>query len=201
MAKNRNPYQKTDKTIAYLNKQFNRLFRRTMSKDELNVIQVSHEIYDTAYDLIEKEAARLVDSVYNTYRRENEDATFDATAFVVALLLAYSPVTKYVFKNEIDRKRARFAESVLASDATDEEIALAKRLLVAMNAQFLDDATFDVAVQAYKDNGAKFVRWETIGDDRRCKECRAMDGKIYPIDKIPAKPHHHCRCWVVEVSE
>ena len=100
------PYSKTDKTIQYLNNQITKLFRRTMPRDELNVIQISHEIYDTAYEVAEKEATRLATSVYRSYRRGNEDVVFDAASFVLALILAYNPVTKYVFKNEIDRKRA-----------------------------------------------------------------------------------------------
>ncbi len=115
------------------------------------------------------------------------------------MVLAYNPVTKYVFKNEIDRKRARFAESMLASTTPAAEVALAKRLLAATNAQFMDDVTFESLVQAYKDNGAEKVQWVTAVDDRRCRQCAAMHGKIFPIDKIPPKPHIHCRCWVREV--
>lgn len=200
------PYSKTDKTITWLNKQFTKLFRaRVLPMDELNVIEVSHEIYDQAYTLAEQEATRLAKSVYGSYRRkqseEQEEESFDAAAFVLALALAYNPVTKYVFKNEIDRKRARFAEGVLSSTAPGEEIALAKRLLVATNAQFQDDVTFHSLVEAYSDNGTEKVRWVTHPDDRRCKQCKAMHGKIYPIDKIPDKPHMHCRCWVEEVID
>ena len=200
------PYSKTDKTITWLNKQFTKLFRtRVLPMDELNVIEVSHEIYDQAYTLAEQEATRLAKSVYGSYRRkqseEQEEERFDAAAFVLALALAYNPVTKYVFKNEIDRKRARFAEGVLSSTAPAEEIALAKRLLVATNAQFQDDVTFHSLVEAYSDNGTEKVRWVTHPDDRRCKQCKAMHGKIYPIDKVPDKPHIHCRCWVEEVKE
>ena len=195
------PYSKTDKTIQYLNNQIAKLFRRTMPKDELNVIQISHEIYDNAYELAEREATRLAESVYRTYRRGNEDVVFDAASFVLALILAYNPVTKYVFQNEIDRKRARFAESILASNVPSEEIALAKRLLVAMSVQFMDDVTFDTLVQAYEDNGTTHVRWVTAEDDKRCKKCAERHGKIYPIHKIPPKPHLHCRCWVEEVDE
>ena len=69
-----------------------------------------------------------------------------------------------------------------------------------MNAQFMDDVTFDAMIQAFRDNGTERVRWITAEDDRRCKQCAAMHGKIYPIDKIPPKPHIHCRCWVEEVE-
>ena len=194
------PYSKTDKTITYLNRQYGRMFRKAASFDALNIIDISHEIYDEAYALAEQEAIRLVESVYGTYRREDEGtAVFDAVSFVLALVLAYNPVTKYVFKNEIDRKRARFAESMMASTTPAEEIARAKRLLAATNAQFMDDVTFDTLIQAYRDNDTEQVQWVTAVDDRRCKQCAALHGKIFPIDQVPSKPHIHCRCWVREV--
>jgi len=197
------PYSKADKTITWLNKQYAKLFRRVLPTDELNVIEASHEIYDEAYLMAEQEATRLAKAVYGSYRRnasEEEKEGFDAASFVLAFILSYNPVTKYVYKNEIDRKRSRFAEGVLASNATAEQVALAKRLLAAMNAQFMDDITFNSLVEAYSDNGTEKVRWVTHPDDRRCKQCKAMHGKIYPIDRIPAKPHIHCRCWVEEVE-
>jgi SPP1 gp7 family putative phage head morphogenesis protein len=193
------PYSKTDKTIAYLNKQYLRLFRRVASFDELNVIQVSHEIYDEVLTIIEREATRLVKSVYDSYRDTGVIADEEASSFVGLLLLAYNPVTKYVFKNELDRKRSRFAEGVIASDTPREEIELAKRLLAKMNKQFLDDVTFDTVVKAYKDDGVDRVRWITSPDDRRCAECKSRHNKIYPIDDIPPKPHLHCRCYVTKV--
>ena len=198
----KNPYSKTDKTIAYLNKQYAKLFRRTIAADELNVINKSHEIYDNAYKLIEQEAVRLVKSVYGGYRKpsEGDSEEFDPTSFVMALLLAYNPVTKYVFKNEIERKRSRFAEGVIASNTPSAEVALARRLLAGITSQFMDDATFESMVQAFRDNGVKEVRWVTEVDDRRCKQCAGRHNKIYPINKIPPKPHIHCRCWVEEVT-
>ncbi len=192
------PYSKTDKTIAYLNKQYVKLFRQVMSFDELKVIQVSHEIYNEVLRLIETEATRLVKSVYNSYRSATI-ADEEAHGFVLLLMLAYNPVTKYVYKNELDRKRSRFAEGVIASDTPQEEIELAKRLVAGMNKQFLDDVTFDTVVKAYEDDGVEEVRWITALDDRRCKECKSRHNKIYPIDKIPPKPHLHCRCYVTKV--
>lgn len=195
------PYSKTDKVIDFLNRQYGRLFRKAASFDELNVIPLSHEIYDAVYALVKKEATRLAGVVYDDNRDEGEaEGEFDAAGFVLAMLLAYNPVTKYVFENEFDRKRARFAESVIASNTPLEEVALAKRLLAGMNAQFMDDVTFDAMIQAFRDNGTERVRWVTAEDDRRCKQCASMHGKIYPIDKIPPKPHIHCRCWVEEVE-
>jgi SPP1 gp7 family putative phage head morphogenesis protein len=164
------------------------------------VIPVSHEIYDSIYELVKREATRLSDAVYRSHKKTEEQSEFDPTAFVLLLLLAYNPVTKYVFENEIERKRARFAESLIASETPSEDMALAQRLVAGMNAQFMDDVTHETVILAYRDNGTTKVRWVTSPDDRRCKECRSMHGKIYPIDRIPTKPHIHCRCWVEEVT-
>ena len=194
------PYSATDKTIAYLNKQYGKLFRKVTAFDELNVIPVSHEIYDGVYDLVKREATRLADTVYRKYRRTEKPSEFDPTAWILLLVLAYNPVTKYIFENEIERKRARFAEGVIASDTPAEEVALAKRLLAGMNAQFMDDVTHETLIQAYRDNGTRKVRWVTSPDDRRCRKCASMHNKIYPIADIPAKPHIHCRCWIEEVT-
>lgn len=196
----RNPYLKTDKTIAYLTKQYAKLFRGVASFDELNVIQVSHEIYDEARKITEQEVTRLVKSVYDSYRESGAITAPEALALVAALMAAYNPTTKYVYRNELDRKRSRFAEGVIASETPRDEVKLAERLLVALNKQFADDATFEAVVKAFADDGVKRVRWITAVDDRRCKECKSRHHKIYSIDKIPPKPHMHCRCYVEKVE-
>ena len=189
-------YQKTDKVIAYLSKQYAKLFRQVTSFDELNVIDVSHKIFDEAIILTEREVTRLVKIVYDSKRESGEISAEDALNLVLTLMLAYNPVTKYVYRNEIDRKRSRFAEGVIASDTPREEVTLAERLLISMNKQFAEDATFEAAVQAYKDDGVERVRWVTAEDDRRCQECKSRHGKIYPINNIPPKPHRYCRCYI-----
>ena len=189
-------YQKTDKVIVYLSKQYAKLFRQVTSFDELNVIDVSHKIFDEAVILTEREVTRLVKIVYDSKREGGEISTEDALNLVLTLMLAYNPVTKYVYRNEIDRKRSRFVEGVIASDTPREEVALAERLLISMNKQFAEDATFEAAVQAYIDDGVERVRWVTAEDDRRCQECKSRHGKIYPINSIPPKPHRYCRCYI-----
>ena len=189
-------YRKTDKVIAYLSKQYAKLFRRVTSFDELNVINISHEIFDEAVILTEQEVSRLVKVVYDSKREGGEISTADALSLVLTLMLAYNPVTKYIYRNEMDRKRSRFAESVIASETPREEVALATRLMIATNKQFAEDATFEAVVQAYRDDGVERVRWVTAEDDRRCVECKSRHGKVYPIDNIPPKPHRYCRCYV-----
>ena len=189
-------YQKTDKVIAYLSKQYAKLFQRVTNFDELNIIDVSHEIFDEAVVLTEREVTRLVKLVYDSKRVGGEISSEDALNLVLTLMLAYNPVTKYVYRNEMERKRSRFAEGVIASENPNEEVALATRLMIATNKQFAEDATFEAVVLAYKDDGVEKVRWVTAVDDRRCKECKSRHGKIYPIDNIPPKPHRYCRCYI-----
>jgi hypothetical protein len=195
------PYKTADKVIMFLVKQYTKLFRKARniaSFDELNVIELSHEIYDESLSITKTEITRLAQTVYKKHRvteAGEPEPTLD-NAWVLALLLAYNPVTKYVYENEVDRKRARFAESLIASDTPVEEVEPALRLWVRMNKQLADDVTFDTMVKAYADSGVEKVRWVTHEDDRRCKECKSRHGKIYPIAKIPPKPHRNCRCYV-----
>lgn len=194
-----NPYTLADKVIAYLTKRYIKLFGkvRGMAFDEMNVISVSHEIYDTALVETKREMARLSKKVYEKY---NESDNFDSEGFVLALMLAYDPTSKYIYQNEVDRKRARFVEGVLSSDFPMEEVKASQRLWIAMNKVFADEVTFQTMIKAYKDSGVKRVRWVTSPDERRCATCGAMHGKVFHIDKVPSKPHRNCRCWVEVVD-
>jgi len=194
-----NPYTLADKVIAYLTKRYIKLFGkvRGMAFDEMNVISVSHEIYDTALVETKREMVRLSKKVYEKYK---EADNFDSEGFVLALMLAYDPTTKYIYQNEVDRKRARFVEGVLSSDFPMEEVKASQRLWIAMNKVFADEVTFQTMIKAYKDSGVKRVRWVTSPDERRCPVCGAMHGKVYHIDKVPSKPHRNCRCWVEVVD-
>ena len=194
-----NPYTLADKVIAYLTKRYIKLFGkvRGMAFDEMNVISVSHEIYDTALVETKREMVRLSKKVYEKYK---EADNFDSEGFVLALMLAYDPTTKYIYQTEVDRKRARFVEGVLSSDFPMEEVKASQRLWIAMNKVFADEVTFQTMIKAYKDSGVKRVRWVTSPDERRCPVCGAMHGKVYHIDKVPSKPHRNCRCWVEVVD-
>lgn len=196
------PYRITDKVIDYLNKQYLKLFRRAKNLtdlDELNVIEMSHEIYDQALSVTRTEMVRLADTVYKKYREDQDTEENLGTVWVLAVMAAYNPVTKYIYDNEVERKRSRFAESVIASETPREDIDRGLRLWVAQNKQLADDITFDAIVQAYEDDGVTEVKWVTHHDDRRCAVCRSRHGRIYPIGDIPPKPHPRCRCYVTRV--
>ena len=60
--------------------------------------------------------------------------------------------------------------------------------------QYAIDFTDLALMQAFEDAGVEEVEWVTEKDERVCSTCGPMDGKIFPIDDTPAKPHPNCRC-------
>lgn len=188
-------YEYTDKIIRYLNKRFIALFNRlkTLSSfDEINALQAVQSVYDEADKLTKQRFLTLAKYVYET--NVSKDRSSINEAWILLLLDAYDPVTKYVYTHEIDRKRARLFESLVASTTKSKEIDTALRYWSAMVRQYAIAATDAAVLQAYQDDGVQKVRWITTPDDRRCVECAKRDGKIYDIDNIPPKPHIGCRC-------
>ncbi len=49
----------------------------------------------------------------------------------------------------------------------------------------------------YDTVGVRQVRWMVAHDERLCPKCSELDGKVFPIDKMPPIPFHPgCRCCV-----
>ena len=55
----------------------------------------------------------------------------------------------------------------------------------------------------YRSAGIEVVRWlATIQPGRTCEECKALNGKLFPIDKTPPIPKHpRCRCTLSPVPD
>lgn len=119
---------------------------------------------------------------------------------VRAILEQYDPVTKYVYQHEIERKQARCAESIISSANAAErsaQIDTAMRLFAKMAAQYAVELTDESMLQAYRDANVDQVIWVTVKDERRCKVCRDRDGRVYPVNAVPPKPHYNCRCYLL----
>lgn len=179
-------YAYTDREIRYLNKQVNRVFRRTMKIDELNVIRTSKEMYGELEEVVKTSYLRIAKKKYPKATRK----------WVKAMLKRYDPVTGYVFLHELERKRARFAEGKIAGT----EDGTAKRLLALMFAQFAIEITDEAIKDQYRDDGVEKVRWISREDGKRCKTCKERHGKVYNIDNVPPKPHVNCRCLLEPVK-
>lgn len=181
-----NFYSYTDREIRYLNKQINRVFRKTMKIDELNVIRTSKEMYEELRDI-------AIESYLRIARRKWPRVTKKWLALILA---GYDPVTGYVFNHELERKRARFAEGKIAGT----EDGTARRLLALMLAQYAIEVTDEAMKEQYREDGVKKVRWISKEDSKRCKTCKERHGRVYDIDKVPPKPHLNCRCLLEPVK-
>lgn len=126
--------------------------------------------------------------------------------FILGILLAYNPITGYLYESEADRKRARLAEALITAVIIGSRQEYHKELRTFANVwntqttQYAETMVDESRKETFKRNGIRRVRWETEKDAKVCETCKERDGKIYDIGKIPPKPHYRCRCWLVPIK-
>ena len=196
-------YERTDRAMKTLLTMIRREFaksRQMMAMDELNVLQASKDLFSKLDQSNRTSFLKLARQRYADITGEEDDETI-ALPWLLAILLAYNPVTEYIYENEVTRKRERFAESMISSA---NKLAVIKRAMSLWTKQteqymvFVEDAA---VLDGYKKIGVKKVRWVTQKDERTCPVCGPMNGKIYNINKVPTKPHRNCRCYVVPADK
>lgn len=192
-------YDYADKALVILFKHFIELFdglKMSFFLDELNVFEKVNALYEELDELSQMWLTNIAARAYKD--AGGEDKSFiDRLWITENVLEEYDKVTKYVYTNEVDRKCLRLAESLIASDNKTEEIDKALKLWSAMISQYAITAVDTATLAAYKSLGVREVVWKSIKDGRRCKVCMERDGKVYPIDEVPPKPHIGCRCYLV----
>ena len=191
-------YEYTDKVLTYLNKRFIKAFKGLKSILKFDEINPIKKQVDSCYEECYKETrARYRDIARHYYKIAGGKDAEDVIDYlwIDKFLRSYDPVTKYVFVNEVDRKRARTFEA-LVSTKSSHEIDASVRLWAGQVKQWADNVTDQSTLLAYKNTGVTKVKWNTEKDDRRCRTCYEREGKIYNIDDIPPKPHIGCRCWL-----
>ena len=119
----------------------------------------------------------------------------------------YSPVTKYVYSREVERKRARFFEAIVADAEAklrrdmESDYRAAENAWIRQTRQATIDTEDRAAITAYRDAGVRRVRWIAQRDDKVCEECERLDGLVFSIDAVPDKPHYNCRCSLEPVKD
>lgn len=195
-------YQTLDKKLNQLKKsiwkQYSRM-KAALTFDELNVINRSKKLYEDLKNLNQSIYLEVARKAYKDAYPESDKEL--SPAWLLLLLQDYDEVTKYVYQNEVDRKRARFAESLLSTKRKQQEFVTAFNLWWRQTAQYGIKVVDQATLQAFRDAGIKRIRWKTQQDGKVCKICQERNNKIYPIDKIPTKPHYNCRCWFEKVEE
>lgn len=204
-------YKPLDDFLKRLKKKIKELFAPlyVSSFDQLNIIRlgrVSEEIYAkldefnrTNYLELVKHARKWAEWILG-----KELPQPDLKDIVNSYLKGYDPVTQYVYDKELDRKRMRLNESILTAKEYQDLPKLQKAVKKAMDLCFTQSSQYaldlmDVSLtKAFKDDDQdEYFRWCTVGDEKVCIECHERDGKIWPSDAFPSKPHYNCRCFKI----
>lgn len=155
------------------------------------------------FDEIDSRAKKLFQKVANEYY----SVTFKD---IDQWLEEYNEVTQYVYKNEWERKTARYFEILLTfrntgkSFSSSEMMNAQKRAADLIFLQIDEYGVFSVDKArelSFKKDGIKRLKWNTQKDKHVCEVCRSRNGKIYDIKNAPGKAHYRCRCYYSEVKE
>lgn len=192
-------YEYTDKIISTMNKRFirvmDRLKRRLASIDEISALLTESE--QTIAELDNITRTMLLKAAKKAYKDNGGRLDTIDEMWLIAYLSGLSPVTKYSYTNEVDRKRSRFFETLAASDKDPKELKTALRLWSHMAGEYALEVTDAAVMEAFREANVKKVRWLTEMDDRECAECASRNNNVYGISKVPSKPHWGCRCVLV----
>ena len=195
-------YKAADKAIKAVNREnlklFGQLKIRLMKTDELNIIRSVGDTYDSSVRMAERrllECARLayLAAMQESGKRKRNPIDLE---WLIEFLMMADPVTLYKFLPEAERKKARLTEALAATTERIKEVDKNLREWTKQIGQAAIGVTDAATIRAFKDAGVSQVQWVTEKDGRVCGACHDMDGNVYDIDKVPAKPHVNCRCRI-----
>lgn len=194
-------YEQTDKVIKYIDGRLIDIFgkmKSVLSFDSLNVIQAVNDTYAEADEMIRKAYLKLARDTYIRKAQTREGWKIDED-WIDFILTAYDPVSKYVYANEFDRKRARLIEALMSSDTKAQEADRALRALSFQSRIYAVIVTDKAYLEALEDDSIRKVQWIAEKDEKTCSVCHRRDRKIYLLKDLPPKPHPNCRCRYKEV--
>jgi len=177
----------------------------------MNVIQIKKHIdklYKAIYKDIKSEFTAILNPIYEEIYDEAVDLGFDGDirnldeAWVEEFFDEYNPVTKYVFSNEIDRKKSRLFESLVASAVErTQSYKTAEKLIVNQIKQYAVDLEDAIAKVVYEDTGVTWLQWVAEDDHKTCGDCKELDGQIFKLKDVPPKQHYQCRCVTIPIKK
>jgi SPP1 gp7 family putative phage head morphogenesis protein len=204
-------YRLLDKLLVTEMKRIRASFNKisVMGFDELNVVntrKTTQKMYD---GFLKDNEGIYLKVARDAYKRATDSGKAPEinSEWLVGVLAGYNLVTGYLYDKEAERKRLRLNEQILTAREYDNRQMLHDSLRRSANLWWTQTSQYGISVvdeatiQGFKDIGIKQVRWIAADDEKTCPTCGARDNKIYPINKIPPKPHYGCRCYVVPVKE
>ena len=205
-------YRQADKLLEQLKKLIRREFNRLgiFGFDELNVARVTKETTEMFERLLAENSKRYLQAAIKACEDakarviiagyEDRYVAVPDEAWVAGFLGKYNFVSGYLYEQEAERKRLRLAEQMLTAveyqnrPLYNDSTRRSANLWWMQTAHYMLDAVDEATLKTYELMGVKHVEWHTNMDGHECKTCRDRHGKIYPIDKVPPKPHRNCRC-------
>ena len=209
----RTPYKIADEAAAKITKRLHQEFthNRLALFDETNIIQTKKHIdklYKDVYKVIKNGFLNVINQIYDEIYEEALALGFDGEktdldeGWIEDFFSEYNPVTKYVFKNELGRKKSRLFESLVASRLErHQSYKTAEKLLTRQVKQYAIELEDSVARKAYKDAGVIMVQWVAENDSKTCSVCNDLDGQIFEMKDAPPKQHYNCRCILIPVKK
>lgn len=195
-------------------KVFNKTKTSLIKSDEINVLPKINETYLTLQTMTMNALLELAQRVYEEFQLKDYSNITPTNQWLAELLADYDETTKYVFTNELERKKERCYESVMSvmagiNGATNnsqrtaqinEQIDIAMRYYCRQISQAAITVTDAAVKKAYTDSGVTRLKWQTEEDERVCTICAERNGKIYPVNRVPSKPHIGCRCEFIRIE-
>lgn len=209
----RTPYKIADEAAARITTKIRREFRhnRLALFDEMNIVQTkSHvnKLYKKVFNEVFKEFLEIITPITQEIYTEAVDMGFDGDirnldeAWVESFFEEYNPVTKYVFANEIERKKMRLFESLVADmPGKMQSYKTAERLLVNQVKQYAIELEDAIAKVVYEDIKVEYVMWNAEDDEKTCGTCNELDEQIFELKDAPPKQHYGCRCTLLPVKK
>ena len=196
-------YEYTDKVMKVLTVRIVRYFRKLKTKSVLDFDEVSNlqaDVNECYRGCMREIRQAYLDIARHYYKAaDGEDDSVIDLMWIRHFLGGFDPVTRYIFSTETDRKRARAFEA-LSGRKDPAEVDKAMKLFYNQVKQWADNVTDEATMEAYMSRGIKKVKWKTEEDARVCSECGERNGKIYPINSVPDKPHPRCRCHLLPIK-
>ena len=179
--------------------------------DEMNVLQVKRHVntlYKRIVNIVTEEFEKIANPIYEDIYNECFALGFKGkkkkidVAWIDEFFREYNPVTRYIFANEIDRKKSRLFEALIANELERlQSYKQAEKLINTQVRQYSIDHEDAIVLTVFKVLGVKKVMWVAEDDHKTCGVCNELDGEVFDIEKVPPKQHYNCRCYLIPVKE
>ena len=209
----RTPYQKADEAVAKIISKVRQEFRhnRLALFDEMNVAGIKkhvNKLYKRIFQIIKNEFLAVANDIYSGVADELIEMGFDGdlgdidVTWIEEFFEKYSPVTKYVFKNELERKFSRLFEALIADlEERLNSYETTEKQIVKQIKQEAIELEDEITEETYKALHVEVVKWVAEDDGKTCGVCKELDGEIFTLDDAPKKQHINCRCYLIPVKE